>query len=67
MKRATTFNLDQKMTDTIESLRVHYSLTTKAEVIRKAIAFLRLCAENQLPDGTLEIVGRQKQIIRVVL
>lgn len=52
-----TLNLDSKAEKSIESLREHYGATSKAEVIRKALALLQVAAEVDSTNG--ELVARK--------
>ena len=51
----TTFNIDQKMEKTLEELKEHFGATSKAEVLRKAVALLKIAAESEAADGSIII------------
>ena len=51
----TSFNIDDKLNETLERLKVHYNAGSKAEVLRKAIALLNIAARNEDADGSLVI------------
>lgn len=43
------------MEETLEKLKEHYGATSKAEVLRKAIALLNVAKEAEQSDGSLMI------------
>jgi hypothetical protein len=52
-----TLNLDEKAEKSINKLREHYGASSKAEVIRKALALLQVAAEIDSTNG--ELVARK--------
>ncbi len=52
-----TLNLDEKAENSIDKLRKHYGASSKAEVIRKALALLQVAAEVDATNG--ELVARK--------
>lgn len=64
---ATSFNIDQKTDQTLESLRRHYQVSSKAEVLRKAIALLNVASRNEQADGTVILRQQDGQYLRVVV
>jgi len=64
---ATSFNIDQKTDQTLESLRRHYQVSSKADVLRKAIALLNVVSRNEYADGTIILRQRDGQSLRVVV
>ena len=52
---ASTFNIDEKMDATLEALKEHYGATSKAEILRKAIALLNVAKDAEQSDGSLVI------------
>jgi hypothetical protein len=52
-----TLNLDEKAEKSINKLREHYGASSKAEVIRKALALLQVAAEIDYTNG--ELVARK--------
>lgn len=64
--KLTTFNVDEKMDATLEDLKQHYSASSKAEVIRKAIALLKVAKENEQEDGSL-IIRRNNEELKVLV
>jgi hypothetical protein len=52
-----TLNLDKKAEKMIELLKVHYGATSKAEVIRKALALLQVVSEMEANQG--ELIARK--------
>lgn len=62
----TSFNIDDKLNETLERLKEHYHAGSKAEVLRKAIALLNIAARNEEPDGSL-VIRRGDQEIKVLM
>ena len=60
--KLTTFNVDEKMDATLEELKKHYSASSKAEVIRKAIALLKFAKENEQEDGSLIVRSGNEEL-----
>lgn len=63
-----TLNLDEKAEKSVEQLKKHYGASSKAEVIRKALALLQVAAEIEDSKGELIArkggVGESKIIVR---
>ena len=51
---ATTFKFDSRTNNVLEELREHYGASSKAEVLRKAIALLDIAAEAE--DNNQQVV-----------
>ncbi len=51
----TTFNIDEKMGQTLEELKEHFGASSKAEVLRKAVALLKIATESEAADGSITI------------
>lgn len=51
----TTFNIDDKMGKSLEDLKVHFGASSKAEVLRKAVALLKIATECESADGSIII------------
>ena len=62
----TSFNVDDKLNETLEKLKEHYHAGSKAEVLRKAIALLNIASRNEDADGSL-VIRRGDQEIKVVM
>ena len=63
----TSFNVDEKMSQSLESLKAHFGATSNAEVLRKAVALLKIAAESEDEDGSITIRKKdqdQKIIIK---
>jgi hypothetical protein len=63
----TTYNVDWKLDQTLEGLRQHYGAASKADVLRKAVALLKLFRENEQPDGSVLIRTGQRSYVRVLV
>jgi len=63
----TTYNVDRKLDQTLEDLRQHYGAASKADVLRKAVALLKLARENEQPDGSVLIRTEQHGYLRVLV
>ena len=51
----TTFNIDEKMGQSLEDLKEHFGASSKAEVLRKAVALLKIAMESEAADGSITI------------
>lgn len=63
----TSFNVDAKLDRTLEELKQHYGASSKAEVLRKAVALLKVASENEQPDGSIVMRTAQNKELRVVV
>ncbi|MEY4756477.1 MAG: hypothetical protein RJA34_1375 [Pseudomonadota bacterium] len=63
----TRFSVDIKTDQTLEKLRRHYQVSTKAEVLRKAIALLSVASRVEQADGTVIIRQQNGQDLKVVV
>jgi hypothetical protein len=54
-----------KMDKTLEELKEHFGASSKAEVLRKAVALLKIATESEAPDGSIIIRkdGEEQKII----
>lgn len=64
---ATSFNIDQKTDQTLENLRRHYQVSSKAEVLRKAIALLNIAKRNEHADGTIVMRQQNGEDLKVLV
>ena len=51
----TSFNIDERTDRTLEELKIHFGASSKAEIVRKAIAFLKVAKDAEQPDGSVVI------------
>ena len=51
----TSFNIDKRTDRTLEELKSHFGASSKAEIVRKAIAFLNVAKDAEEPDGSVVI------------
>ena len=63
----TSFNIDPKLDATLEDLKKHYGAASKAEVLRKAIALLKVASDNEQADGSIAMKTAQNKELRVVV
>ena len=63
----TSFNVDEKLDATLESLKMHYGASSKAEILRKAIALLKVVQENEQQDGSIIIRTNRNQDMKVLV
>ena len=61
----TSFNFSDEITSKLEALQQHYGASSKAEVLRKAIALLDLAKDSEQPDGTIVITQANDEQIKV--
>ena len=63
----TTFKFDQRLTDTIEELKQSSHATSKSEIVRRAIALLKLVQDAKENGERLVLVadedGREREIV----
>ncbi len=62
----TSFNLDKRTDRTLEQLKSHYGASSKAEVVRKAIALLNVVKGAEQADGSV-VIKKQDGEIRVIV
>lgn len=62
----TTFNVDPKMDKTLEELKEHFGASSKSEVLRKAVALLKVASERERKDGSIVIQGENEDV-RVIV
>lgn len=62
----TTFNLDERTDRTLEELKTHFGASSKAEIVRKAIAFLNVAKDAEEPDGSV-VLKKQGGEVRVIV
>jgi hypothetical protein len=62
----TSFNVDAKVDAMLENLKIHYGASSKAEVLRKAIALLNVASQSEQPDGSL-IIRNGKEDVKVIV
>ena len=67
MSTLTTFNFDSKLTATIEELKDSTSATSKAEIIRRAIALLKVVQDAKDRGEELVLVGEDNSQTRIIL
>ena len=63
----TSINIDAKMDKTLEDLKFHFGASSKAEVIRKAVALLNVAKNAEQPDGSVVIMSSRGVELRVVV
>lgn len=57
----TNFNVDSQTDELLEELRQKLGASSKADVLRKSIAFLKEAADRQEDDGTVILKGKKPQ------
>jgi hypothetical protein len=63
----TSFNVDERLDATLEDLKKHYHASSKAEVLRKAVALLKVAQQNEQGDGSIVIRTPKNQEMRVLV
>lgn len=63
----TSFNIDAKTDKTLENLKIHLGATSKAEVIRKAVALLNVAKDAEQSDGSVVIKNGLGAELRVIV
>ena len=62
----TSFNIDDRTDRTLEDLKSHFGASSKAEVVRKAIALLNVVKDAEQPDGSV-IIKKDGGDVRVIV
>ena len=62
----TSFNIDERTDRTLEELKSHFGASSKAEVVRKAIALLNVVKDAEQPDGSV-VIKKGGAEIRVIV
>jgi hypothetical protein len=62
----TTFTPDARFEATLESLKKHYGASSKAEVIRKAVALLSIVSEQEDKSGVVTLRHGEQDIKIIV-
>lgn len=62
----TSFNIDARTDKTLEELKVHFGASSKAEIVRKAIAFLNIAKDAEEPDGSV-VIRKNGAEVRVIV
>ncbi|MDE2255649.1 MAG: hypothetical protein KGL42_15475 [Betaproteobacteria bacterium] len=62
----TTFNVDPKFDQTLEALKTHYQASSKAAILRKAIALLNVASRSEQEDGSI-IIRQDGQDVKIIL
>jgi hypothetical protein len=62
----TTFNIDDRMDKTLEELKEHYGASSKAEVLRKAVALLNVAKNAEQPDGSV-VIRKDDEDLKVIV
>lgn len=60
MSKVTSVKFDDKTADLLDELKQYYGATSKAEVLRKAVALLSLASAADNEDARILIVGRDE-------
>lgn len=67
MQPGTTFKVDEKLSRVLGDLQRHYGLSSKAAVLRKAVALLRLVREAEQADGSILVEAPDSRVTRIVV
>ena len=62
----TTFNIDDRVDATLEELKNHYHASSKSEILRKAIALLKVARDSEQPDGSI-IIRQNGKDVKVIV
>lgn len=62
----SSFKIDEKTDETLEHLMRHYGASSKAAVLRKAIALLNVAKRYEQLDGSL-VIRRDGQEVKVLM
>ena len=67
MDTQVTFKTDTRTIEMIEELKKHFRASSRAEVLRKALALLELAREAEQEDRELAVVDSEDTIRRILL
>ena len=63
----TTFNFDAHTEEVIEGLKMHFHATTKAEVIRKALALLEFAKKTYETGGEVNMTDKDGNVKTILI
>ena len=64
MSKVTTYTVDETMERSIEDIRKALGATSNGEVIRRAIALMKLAVDSADKDGRVEIVDKNDGVLQ---
>ena len=67
MDTQITFKTDSETIEMLEELKKHFRASSRAEVLRKALALLELAREAEQQDRELAVVDSEDMIRRILL
>ncbi len=67
MDTQVTFKTDTRTIAMIEELKEHFNASSRAEVLRKALALLELAREAEEQDREMAVVDSKDTIRRILL
>ena len=67
MDTQVTFKTDTRTIEMIEALKEHFKASSRAEVLRKALALLELAREAEEKDREMAVVDSEDRIRRILL
>lgn len=60
-----TFNLDDEMQDLLEELKGQLRVSSKAAVLRQALALLELAVDTEVTGGSLAMIDHDEVVHRI--
>ena len=67
MSTLTTFKFDEQLTKTIEELKNSSSATSKSEIVRRAIALLKVVQNGTAQGQRLVLVDKEQKEREIIL
>ena len=67
MDTQVTFKTDTRTIEMIEKLKEHFNASSRAEILRKALALLELAREAEQQDREMAVVDSEDRIRRILL
>lgn len=64
MSKVTTYTVDETMERSIEDIRKALGATSNGEVIRRAVALMKLAVDSADKDGRVEIVDKNDGVLQ---
>lgn len=62
-----SFTFDTNTAELLERLKKHYNATSKAEVVRKAIALLEIARQASERGGEMAVINMDETVERVLV
>jgi hypothetical protein len=65
--KAVTFTIDENTEELLDKIKAQLGKTSRAEVLRKAIALLQVATEAEQDGGGIAVVDKDGDLIKIKL